>query len=137
MRRFGLYAPVFEIPPFHCAKYAIMSAEELSGAIYQKSDAWNLSKKNKLIKELDKGEDLKNSIEILESGKSLVLFYNPKSQYNEPQRIGTHVALFLENFNEPVFAEQFGEVQRISTLSELKFEGLRPVQIIHPRIYKS
>jgi len=134
MKRKGFCAPRFEdLPRLHCARYAVMAANYLSGARYFTEDVWDLGRRNHIVKNLSRTEKLEDYIELLEQGKSIVIFFNPLSNYNIEGRKGTHAAVYLGQDKRLFFAEQYFSKQRIIKLSEMKRLLLRPVQIISPK----
>jgi hypothetical protein len=133
MERAGFYAPRFEnLPMLYCARYAVMVARHLSGANYSLGNAWNLGERNKILKNLTRDENLEDCVELLEEGKSIVIFFNPLSTYNKDKRKGTHAAVYLGKRRYLFFAEQYFFKQRIKNLREMKKLWLKPVQIISP-----
>jgi len=139
-RRNEVYeAPHFNIDQYMCAKYARLSAEQLSGVEYQPANAWDLGSRNQII-EQSRGDKVLDVYALeeegkLEEGKSIVIFYNPGSGYNRIGRIGTHAAIYLgtNDKDEIIFAHQYGKTQGKVTLKSLKDKGLEPKQLISPK----
>ena len=125
-------APKFEnIPMLYCARYAVMAAEVLSGAKYVLGDAWELGGKNTIIE--NDVKNLRNSLELLVPGESIVIFHNPFSSYNKEGRIGTHAALYLGRNRDLYFAQQYFSKQKAASLRSLRRKLLKPRQILAPK----
>ena len=124
-------APRFDIPRLHCAKYAVMAAKELSEANYIHGDAWDLGKKNKIVR--DNFKSLIENVDLLIPNETIVVFYNPFSLYNQRRRVGTHAALYLGRNGDLYFAEQFNEKQRATSLRSIRRRFFKPKQILAPK----
>jgi len=127
-----LDAPIFkDIPILYCSRYARLAARALSGALYIPAPAWDLGKMNVIVR--DNVKDLGNFSDLLVPGKSIVIFYNPKSFYNQEGRSGTHAAVYLGRNGEMVFGEQFFLRQKAVKYSTVKKRGFIPMQILAPK----
>ena len=113
-----------------CAKYARLSAEFLSGAKYAPAPAWDLGDRNQVVKEIN--GNLEDFVPELIQGKTIVLFYNPYSRFNQKGRIGTHATVYLGKKKDLMFAEQYFFAQRAVSYTKLQKRGLIARQILTP-----
>ncbi len=125
------------LPMFYCSRYAVLSVRHLTGSNYAPADTWELGKKNKIIKILNKKsniiESLEDYVNIMLPGETIVVFYNPKSLFNRPWRIGTHCAVYLGKNSDLIFAEQYFIRQRSISYFKMIKKGLFPKQILGPK----
>jgi len=129
---------IFKVPylkdlePNMCVRYARIVAKKLTGAEYNPADAWEFSKRNKIVAELN--GNLEDFVEKMTAKKTIVTFYDPKSEYNKKGRKVTHSALFLGCENgKIIFAEQTRAIQQITTYSKMQKRGLIAKQILAPK----
>ena len=128
-----------EVPPTHCSRYGVISAEDLFGKEYVREKAWNLRYKNKIASPFKEDQNLKELVtnNILRPGM-LIGIYNPKSDYNNKIDLEgnkakyTHIATFLgiNDSGELEFAHQFGKKSDKITEQELRKKKLVPKEII-------
>jgi hypothetical protein len=125
-------APEIEDIDFgYCAKYARLAAKELTDAEYIPGDAWDLGKKNKVVKELTQKENLNDFKEFLYPGETIVIFYNPLSIHNKRNRTGTHAALYLgkdSESDELLFAQEY-----LGNQLTAKYGEMMDLMILSPR----
>ncbi|MEK6916075.1 MAG: hypothetical protein AABW89_06050 [Nanoarchaeota archaeon] len=134
----GIVYPTDIVPANMCSRYARLAAEDIFGIQYPRADAWDI--RNDLrIEEIS----VKNKLDLerlenegrLRPGM-LVGFFNPNSKYNGQARDAgagyTHVALYLGEDGDLIFADKFGKNtrQRI-TIDEILSNGnLEPREVL-------
>ena len=99
-----------------CSQYARKLAFKLGYNLTKSDETWNLHKYNPWVQ---------FSEDSLSRG-DFITFYNPKSKYNRKGRKETHTAIYLgkDEEGEDYFAEQRGTQTKISTLEELRKDGI-------------
>lgn len=114
-----------------CARYARLSAEELSGIHYVPEHSWKMGENNHIIAKVD--ESLDSYIDLMIPNETIVVFYIPLSSFNKEGRIGTHSALFIGYRDGDLkFIEQNVDKQIISRYSVMRERGLDARQILAP-----
>lgn len=114
-----------------CAKYARLSAEQLSNVHYVPGHSWKIGENNHIITKVN--EDLRAYINLMTPNKTIIVFHDPSSIFNENDRIGTHSALFIGHQDGDLkFTEQNVDKQVISRYSVMQRRGLDARQILAP-----
>ena len=121
-----------------CAKYSRLLTEKLTGVKYNPGHAWKLGKNNVILvddKSLDKSKgDLGEFVELMEPGKTIVIFHNKLSLFNRFGRIGTHAGVYAgKHEGKIMFAEQYIIEQQIRSYEDMRKKGLNAKQILAPR----
>ncbi len=127
-------APKIEIGKgYYCARYARIAAEKLFGLKYEKAHAWAFAEKNRLV--WRRGINKEPYSKILKPGQILGINY-PSSKFSKPNRLYTHVALFvgIKNGKRMIFHQWQGKFLKKDSLGQfLKKEKCELIDIIEPK----
>ncbi len=125
--------PHFNLERFMCARYARLSAQATTGAIYVPAPAWNFADANVLVSTISSYRELYDALKDgnLNFGESIVTFFNPVSSKNRVDRLVTHAALFWSVDDKGVldFVHQYDSDQVRENVVKFYARGLIPRQI--------
>jgi hypothetical protein len=125
-----LEAPILDLEPNMCAKYARIASQIMSGELFYPANAWDLHKKNPVLRNTD-NYIIKHSSDILIPKKTIVTFFDPRSNYNTKGRNCTHAMLYIgKQRGDLFFAEQRGKKQQIISLSDIIAQELDSKEIL-------
>jgi hypothetical protein len=139
-REIELLVPHFnhiKVPSSRCSRYAVLAAEKMFGEHYNIGNAWDMKYENESVCKAGDLEKLAKE-KILRPGM-LVTWENQESDYaHGPDKTGNerncnHVALYIgqePRTNEPLFAEQRGDVVQVIDADQFKADGYFPVEVI-------